>query len=532
LSNPNLVLNPKPPPSPKPLPNLSVPPSEPALLDRVAERAARGLSARTTRRSLLGRVGDKLLLTLAAPPTPKFEPLEAQNRPSSGSKTASPPEPAVAEPVAAAPAPATAPAPAKAAPEPGPPQPAAAVDVAPEPIASQPGPPAAEAALPEPALVVPEPAAEAPPESRPLAAPEPEPEAAATTPDEPTAAGAPVAEPIASTSAPPPAEPVLEIAPEPEPVTVPAEPAAEAPPESMPPAAEAPVPEPIASTSAPSPAEPEPTPTPTQLLGAPAPPPPTPPTSTTSTTEPDSAVGLPADPVAATVAISRARFTTADAVVLARADALTLAIAAPLAAALDAPVLAVDGAVDLATSNELNRLGAKRRLAVGLEIQGAEPVGQEGDDLGALSIAVADLVRQTAGTVRAFAIGDSEEAKAIAGPVAAAAAVRKFPVMIGAEAARHGATDGERRAAVTYLVGQDVIAAAATVPGGFPLPAPSNEAVVARLAQLLRADRIQTDTAAVTRPDADPATTAALAGAGGPVLYEAPEPPPATVFKV
>ena len=391
-----------------------MPASEAAILDRVAERAARGLAARTTRRSVLGRVGDKLLALVPtpyraeaeprpipdgiAPPPPaeNAEPVAAQDRPLSGSTSASPPSPANVEPPEA-----------QDGPSPG------------------------------------------------------------------------------ST------------------IAAPARPAPESPP--------------------------------TQLLGAPAPPPPTPPASTppsTTTSTSASATTLPGEPVAATVAISRVRFEASSSVVLARADALTLAIAAPLAAALNAPLLAVDGALDLATGNELNRLGATRRLTVGLDLPGAEPVGADNDDLGVLSIAVAQLVRQHAGTVRAFAIGDSDDAKAIAGPVAAAAAVRKFPVMIGAEAARHGAMEGDRRAAVTYLVGQDVIAAAATVPGGFPLPAPTNAALVARLGQLLRADRIETDTAAVTRADVDPNTTAALAASGGPVLYEVPDPPPATLFTV
>jgi hypothetical protein len=254
-------------------------------------------------------------------------------------------------------------------------------------------------------------------------------------------------------------------------------------------------------------------------------------------------VTLPADPVAASLAISVARFgagSCATAVIVA-ADALTLAIAAPLAAVLDAPLLATSAGNDAALDRELDRLGATRLVTVGprLDDRDYERIGDV-DDLGPLSVQVAHFVRAYAGTVRAFAIGDTDAARHLAGPVGAAAAARRFPVMVGTAAARQGATEGERRAAVTYLVGMDAIAGAATVPGGFPLPAPTPKAAAERLAQLLRADADSArtapttpttpTTAAVSDPAIDPTTTAALAGSGGPVLFALPDPPPDTTF--
>jgi hypothetical protein len=254
---------------------------------------------------------------------------------------------------------------------------------------------------------------------------------------------------------------------------------------------------------------------------------------------------LPPDASAASVAISRDRFEagTKATVVLARADALILAVAAPVAAVLDAPLLAM-ATDDLpqAVTDEVARLGAERVVTVGLSIPlpSAERIGSPDDDAAALSVAAAAFVRAAAGTVRAFAIADTDAAGALAGTVAAAAALRRFPVMIGADAARTGATDGERRAAVTYLVGTDAIAASRSVPGGFPLPAPTVEATADRLAQLLRADGVlqnadasagaATGVVGVASTSTDPVLLATLAACGGPVLFAVPDPAPARIY--
>jgi hypothetical protein len=255
-------------------------------------------------------------------------------------------------------------------------------------------------------------------------------------------------------------------------------------------------------------------------------------------------VVLPGDPVGAAVAISRARLApgSCTTAVLVPADALVIAIAAPVAALLEAPLL-IAGADD--TEAELARLGVTRRVAVGAEVDGAEQIGRPPDPadpaddgdldaIGALSLDVAHWVRAQAGSVRAFALAETDDARALAGPVGAAAALRRFPVMIGTEAARRGAMEGARRAAVTYLVGPDAIAGAAQVPGGFPLPAPSNEAIAARLAQLLKADGIRPATTALANPAAAHATNALLAACGGVVLFGLPSPTDGTdrVFTV
>ena len=231
-----------------------------------------------------------------------------------------------------------------------------------------------------------------------------------------------------------------------------------------------------------------------------------------------SVVELPEDAGAAAAAISRHRFPDGSpTAVLAPADPLLLAVAAPVAAVLNAPLLV---GTSLATQPELERLNATRVVAIALAA-GTEQLGEPSQSPHDISIAAAQFVRAESGTVRAFAISDTDGGRAIAGPVGAAAALRKFPVMIGAEAARSGALEGTRRAAVTYLVGKDVIAEAARVPGGFPLPAPRDHDVPNRLAQLLKADGVKPTTAA--QAAADPTRNAVLAGTGGVVVNDLPD---------
>jgi hypothetical protein len=246
--------------------------------------------------------------------------------------------------------------------------------------------------------------------------------------------------------------------------------------------------------------------------------------------EDSGAVVLPSDSGAAAAAISAHRFApgTASAAVLVAPDPLLVAVAVPIAAVIKAPVLLADHP---ATEAELARLGPATLYALGVDVEGADRIDQAGQDAAAASIAAAEFVRHRAGTVRAFCIGATEQAQGIAGPVAAAAAARRYPVMIGCDAARQGAMEGERRAAVTYLVGRDAIAGAAHVPGGFPLPAPADEQVPARLSQLLKADKAEPDAAAVTSPDAPPLLKAVLAASGGVVLYQTPADPPATLYR-
>ncbi|HEV7886980.1 MAG TPA: hypothetical protein VGO92_05440 [Acidimicrobiales bacterium] len=225
--------------------------------------------------------------------------------------------------------------------------------------------------------------------------------------------------------------------------------------------------------------------------------------------------------MAAAVAISQARFGpgACRAAVLAPADPLLLAVAAPMAAVIGGPVLiAAPNCIPTSTRAELERIGATRLVALGLDLPGTEKVGTSQDDSPTLSIVAAIFVRAAAGTVRAFAIGATEQSHRLAGPVGAAAALRKFPVMLGPDAARQGAMEGERRAAVTYLVGRDAIAAAAQVPGGFPLPAPTDDDVAARLAQLLKADGVKATSVGIAPPGADPVLAAVLGSCGGPVL--------------
>jgi hypothetical protein len=252
------------------------------------------------------------------------------------------------------------------------------------------------------------------------------------------------------------------------------------------------------------------------------------------------AVVLPSDPGAAAAAISAHRFApgAASAAVLVASDPLLVAVAVPVAAAVNGPVLLADHP---ATSAELARLAPATLYALGIDIEGADRIdridrtdhadGEQPRDPAAASMAAAEFVRHRTGTVRAFCIGATEQAQGIAGPVAAAAAARRYPVMIGCDAARRGAMEGERRAAVTYLVGRDAIAGAAHVPGGFPLPAPADEQVPARLAQLLKADKAEPDAAAVTSADAEPLLKAVLAASGGVVLYDVPADPPPTLYR-
>jgi hypothetical protein len=215
-------------------------------------------------------------------------------------------------------------------------------------------------------------------------------------------------------------------------------------------------------------------------------------------------------------------------------------VAAPVAAVLNAPLLlTLAHGVPPETQAEIDRLAPPRIVmltepsANAEAIPTHEAIAAVDDDLGTVSCKAAAFVRAHAGTVRAFAIGDTEQSHGIACSAGAAAALRKFPLMLGTDAARRGAMDGERRAAVTYLISREAIAGAAQVPGGFPLPAPTEDDVAGRILQLLLADGIRPHTIAIAAPDDDPLLAAVLAACGGPVVGDAnANPPLATVDTV
>jgi hypothetical protein len=252
-------------------------------------------------------------------------------------------------------------------------------------------------------------------------------------------------------------------------------------------------------------------------------------------------VELPRNAPAAAAALSASRFPEgATAAVLAPDHPLLIAVAAPVAAVLDAPRLIVlADSIPPETQAELDRLAPTRIVSLTEPAPRNTPpnidaiaIASADDDLGTVSCKAAAFVRAHAGTVRAFAIGDTELSHGIACSAGAAAALRKFPIMLGTDAARRGAMEGERRAAVTYLIAREAIAGAAQVPGGFPLPAPTDDDVAARVLQLLLADGIKPRTIGIVGPDDGPLLAAVLAACGGPVVRDAGTPAAATAERV
>jgi hypothetical protein len=234
------------------------------------------------------------------------------------------------------------------------------------------------------------------------------------------------------------------------------------------------------------------------------------------------------DPVALSAAASRARHGPGSQpdVVLAPIDPLWAGVAAPYAAGRRAALLLTSGtALAAATVAELQRLGTRRAALFGAPLSGAlaDQLGRYGIESEVVH-ASGDVVevardvateRARAGSNRAFCV-EAGGVSAMAAPLAgAAAAAMGHPLLIGTASARaHGAV-------LTYLVGPEAAANAASVPGGHPLRTAALDQLSAEVAEAAAVGNGDISSVGLL-PGDRPALAAGLLSFGAPILLHGP----------
>lgn len=156
------------------------------------------------------------------------------------------------------------------------------------------------------------------------------------------------------------------------------------------------------------------------------------------------------------------------------------AVATPVSATVTGPLLlTARAALSPVVRDELRRLGVTTVKVVGPAISPAvdaelrtfvpnvERVGT-GTGFTDVSVQVAQWVFQRAGTRRAVCVGTSGVSSNIAPMAAAFAAMKKYPVLVGADAAVALARSATP-ATLTWMIGTEVAARAGDVPGGQPM---------------------------------------------------------------
>ena len=239
------------------------------------------------------------------------------------------------------------------------------------------------------------------------------------------------------------------------------------------------------------------------------------------------------DPVAASAGASRARYGEGEvrAVWLCAVDALLAAVVAPWAARRGVPLYLTErNRVGGPLVAELQRLGATSATLVGdgleqgvvsdLERYGLS-VGRLAPNGDALSLSrrvTTELIE--AGARRVFCVEPSGVSLAAAPLAGAVAAVKRYPVVVGVDAAAELASAGVG-VELTYLVGPEAASRASEVDGGHPLHSGDLVSLSAELIEV--AYRVEDSPAGPVGVMSDGGVNAAaLLSAGGPIFVHRP----------
>jgi hypothetical protein len=161
-------------------------------------------------------------------------------------------------------------------------------------------------------------------------------------------------------------------------------------------------------------------------------------------------------------------------------DHLWAAMAAPVSATATGPLLlTARAALSTVVRDELERLGVTSVRIVGPTVSAAveaelrtfvadvERVGPA-PDFATASVQVAQWVFQRAGTRRAVCVGTTGVSSNAAPMAAAFGAMKKYPVLVGADAAV-ALSRSDTPAVLTWMIGPEMAARAGDVPGGQPM---------------------------------------------------------------